>query len=91
MENHHHCLYCGDMISPKQKTCLKVACVQLYQKREIRCHKAHNNPNYIFKPDFCVKDCIGYRIIYDESGRENVDCLQVGQDLVVIERKLFKG
>jgi hypothetical protein len=79
VDNHHHCLICGDAIDPTRRTSSKVACVQRYEGKTVRCHKAGSN--YIFKPGKCVETCKGYKMseVFD-NGEAVVECCQVGKE-----------
>jgi predicted nucleic acid-binding Zn ribbon protein len=60
VDNHHHCTICGDLIDASERVCSKVACIQRYTSKEVRCQRRDNG--YIFKPNGCVNTCKGYRM-----------------------------
>jgi hypothetical protein len=78
MENHHHCVVCGDVINATARTCSKVSCVKMDERRQVRCHKSGSN--YIFTPGKCVENCKGYKMteVHDD-GEAVVECCQVGK------------
>ena len=78
MDNHHHCVVCGDVIDATSRTCSKIDCVKRDEQRKVRCHKIRSN--YIFSPGKCVETCKGYKISgKDYDGDDIVECCQEGK------------
>lgn len=77
MEDHRHCLYCGDMIKPAETTCSKQRCIRLYELKDVRC----TAPTRLdaFKPNECVLDCVGYKA--HETPPYEFICYQLGPQL----------